>query len=192
MSNPSNPQLEFYVIPVEFIKLVLPYLQGKTTVRPDHKINNATLLASSEHAVSSDSSDDNEQMATEDIRRKRKQRWRDREALVRLQQTSAEVTLKPEATTLKPGLKHEEDYFLIGPHAWAILCSKFGYDYALPRKVIVMPSAESRLGVQVTPELVPLPPSGRFSYEGGASTAAPVVADDTDLSEGGGEHNDLV
>jgi len=163
MANPHNLQLEFYVISCEWMNAVLPFLMLKTLVKPELPIHNAPLI-SSEHAVSSD--DDEEDGS-------RNKKWRE---------TKLAFYARQDADfNMKPLLKHEEDYFLIGPNAWTILSTKFGYDYALPRKVKTSCTAESRMGVQVYPNQWPVdvPPSGRFSYE----SAAPVVADDVSETE---------
>jgi len=184
MVSSQYPQLEFYVIPAQWLKTVLPFLLGKSTVRPEAKINNSILLAP-EHAVSSDSDNDGSPNTdTDSMRRKRKQRWHEKE-LRHVQQAHQDFSLKD-------GLSFEKDYFLIGPNVWCMVSYKFGYDYALPRKVVPMAMSESRLGVQVYPapcSPVPVPPSGRFSYEevstsrSNIAEAPPVVADDTDVSD---------
>ena len=143
------------------------------------KISNATLLAS-EHAVSS--SDEEDTMDNDKKRKMRRIKWKDKQR----QQTEAR------AVELKSGLQHQVDYFLVGPNAWTLLSSKFGYDYSLPRPCIPVQTTESRMGVQVYPDqvgtYVPVPASGHFSY--GASP--PVVADDTDISETAQADDDLV
>lgn len=201
MSNiPTLIDLEFYVIPVEWMQQVLPYLQGlsrdEERVR-ECKITNASLLLqddSKQHAVSDEeeSADvvmtaEDASSSTESLRRKRRLDWREKE----MQHAAAAAAANSESLHLKPGLKHGEDYFLVGKNVWTVLSSKFGYDYALPRKVKRSHTAESRLGVHVYHDnqwfpKVDIPPSGRFSYE----TAAPLVANDDDDDDQ--ETNDLV
>lgn len=178
MSSPQIPQLEFYVLDVAWMNAILPFLNGNVHAKPEVPISNVGLLA--EHAVSSD--DDDENAPTTHERRKRKQSWRER--------TSKTHASHYTEKSLKPGLLHEKEYFLVGPHVWTVLSSKFGYDYALPRKIVKSTHFESQLGVQVYPDgsqmPIAVPATGRYSYEISTETA-PLVADDTDE-----EHVDLV
>jgi hypothetical protein len=169
MSNPAlNRNLEFYVIPVGWMNSCLPFLLGKTDQRPEAKIANAPLLES-EHPVSS--SDDEEEM-NERKRRLRRQRWQER------QRYHVDID---KSVSLRAGLVHGKDFYLIGPYAWTLLSSKFGYDVSLPRPCTVSATL-SKLAVAIEGMApVPVPPSGHFSY--GSETPHIVAPQPDDVSE---------
>lgn len=178
---PQSPQLEFYVVTAEWMTVVLPFLQGTSgEEKPEFSINNASLLAATaEHAVSSSDDEEDDGIMSSKSRRKRKQAWRAREHA-------------KEEYALKPSLVLERDYVLVGPHVWILIGGKFGYDVALPRKIVFSGVFESKLGVEVYGEEMPIavPACGYYSYSFSekSSAAAPVVADDTDEEQ----HADLV
>jgi hypothetical protein len=145
----------------------LPFLLGKTDQRPETKIANAPLLES-EHPVSS--SDDEEEM-NERKRRLRRQSWQHRQR----QHVDAD---KKKSISLRSGLIHEKDFYLIGANTWTLLSSKFGYDVSLPRPCRLA-ATESKLAVAVETRMtpVPVPPSGRFSYSESPHVVAPQSDD---------------
>jgi hypothetical protein len=176
-STAAEPQLEYHVVSGEWMATVLDFLQGRVPTKPECSIVNAALVA--EHAVSSSSSsDEEEECSTNTMRRKRKSSsWRTQ----RLQHSHASH-YSPKV--LKSGLLPNRDYVLVGPHVWTVLSSKFGYDYALPRKVVVCREFESKLGVLVHDEEMPIavPACGYYTYS--KELVSPVVADEQE------EHDD--
>lgn len=172
-STAAEPQLEYYVVSGEWMATVLDFLQGLVPTKPECQMVNAALVA--EHAVSSSSSssdeEEEEEFSTSTMRRKRKSSWRTQ----RLQHSHASH-YSPKV--LKSGLLPNRDYVLVGPHVWTVLSSKFGYDYALPRKVVACREFESKLGVLVHEEEMPIavPACGYYTYS--KDLASPVVADE--------------
>lgn len=72
---------------------------------------------------------------------------------------------------LRNGLKHGEDFFLLGPSAWMLVNQKFGSDgVVLARPCVHHSAAESSIAVAIDKKkvashfLVPIPPSGHFPY----------------------------
>jgi hypothetical protein len=91
-------------------------------------------------------------------------------------------------TTLRRGLKHEQDFFLLGSNAWLLIQEKFGSDQAIektcvfdPTLAVVLHNKESKSSqltangshngkppqeqLELPAVHIPIPPTGRFRYE---------------------------
>jgi hypothetical protein len=72
---------------------------------------------------------------------------------------------------LRPDVKHERDFFLLGANAWLLVKIKFGFDVEIKRKCVMF-SRENPLAVEIQSQgkesqavRIPIPATGRFRYE---------------------------
>ena len=70
---------------------------------------------------------------------------------------------------LKQGLSHGKEYAIVGPNAWAVLSSRFGFDYNLERPIKILPNGKAAVEVYLKPgsagstlKLVILPLGGQW------------------------------
>ena len=109
--------------------------------------------------------------------------------------------------TKRKDLQHEQNFYLVGGHAWLLLSQKFGYTNTCSAIVRVHKTQESSLAVDILDSgvpsagsssnghsvLIPIPASGRFPYERSLGSAAiseetmKNPQDDEDHVEVGGE-----
>jgi len=157
-------QLAFYILPSQWMQVAWPVLTGQTVPAANNwreaigKIEMNHLLIF-ENAVSSDE----EEHQQEGVVPLNDMKW--------LMQMQSDENRSP---TLRPGLVHQRDFFLLGSNAWLLVKQKFGYDYEIKRTCVEQTSAtDSKLAVVIYPAneatrqpcLIPIPPTGRFRYE---------------------------
>lgn len=157
MSQPLQvASLCFYIIPCMWMEACLPFLKGKTEIKPTEQICNSLLF------VTTEVSDDEEKDVSNfhDLRN---------------------VPLKK--PVLRRDIVHAQDFFLLGLHAWTVVSSKFGFDIEVRLKAVPHTSTHhenSNLAVDLGHQKVNIPATGRFDY---IVAKTDVVSDDEDLND---------
>ena len=176
MSDRTSKALEsfnFYIVTSSWFRKAWPLLTARSVDQiPDGwrehigSIHNEELMMNVEREVSSseeEGDDDNNAIAAE-RKEKREEKINRRRARI------------GERPSMRTGLVHEQDFFILGPSAWNVVKFKFGEDgYGLVE--IARPCVPARnnglLAIELRPEesedskpfQIEIPPSGRFAYE---------------------------
>jgi hypothetical protein len=160
----------------------MPYLQGQSQpLRQDNKIPVTELLQNDKHAVSDEDSDGmntngssnpihqhvlllsnsvSDNTANEEHRKKRRQKWSEKEQKYKDRPAPAVI--------LKKDLQCGVDYYLVGANTWTLLSGKFGSDVEMGicRPCVASTKQRGQICVKIDNKtLVDIPLRGYFSYE---------------------------
>lgn len=190
MSNPNgtDPPLEslrFFAVPAPWFLRAWPILMARSADeirdenwRQDVGLVRNTELIEAERAVSDGESDGEADNRKHGISQSE-------QIKLKIDRLHRRMARKQQTTKMKAGLVHTTDYFFLGPSAWMLVKSKFGFDgYEISRSCVAL-GKRGTIAIALLPDesvtgtstrgngqdgatvgpIIEIPGTGRFAYE---------------------------